>query len=63
MEDFLGAALFLMFQLAAFVLPLLVLAWFVRTLAQMRRDQARLLALVASIEAELRARGDRERWG
>jgi hypothetical protein len=29
----------------------------------MRRDQQRLLNLIASIELEVRAQGDRSRWG
>jgi hypothetical protein len=44
-------------------LPLFVLAWLVRTLALMRRDQQRLVEMVGSIEAEVRAQGDRQRWG
>lgn len=44
-------------------MPMLVLAWFVRTFALMRRDQQRMLELLASIESEVRAHGTRARWG
>jgi hypothetical protein len=61
--DIFGGVLSLVFVLALYGLPLLILAWIVRTFALMRRDQQRLLTLVESIEAEVRAHGDRQRWG
>lgn len=60
--EYLGPVVLILIQIVTIALPILVLVWFVRTLMDIRREQAQLVTLVASIEAELRARGDRDRW-
>lgn len=62
MDIFSGIASVLV-GIAIYALPLFVLGWFVRSVALMRRDQQRLIGLIESIEAELRAMANRERWG
>ena len=61
--DILGGIVLVLMAVGVYGIPMLVLAWFVRTFALMRRDQQRMLDLLASIESEVRAHGDRSRWG
>jgi hypothetical protein len=63
MVDILGGVLLLLLYILVISAPLLLVIWFVRTLARIRRDQATAVRILASIEAELRtARAVRERW-
>lgn len=59
---YLATALAFLAPLLSIVLPLVLLGWALHVLRQMQNEQRQMLLLVASIEAELRARGDRERW-
>jgi hypothetical protein len=52
-----GSFTFLLVILISWAIPLLIIAWLIRTFSHMRRDQVRMLELVSSIEAELRGRG------
>lgn len=61
--DILSGIVAVLMAVGAYGIPLLILAWFVRTFALMRRDQQRMLNLLTSIEPEVRAHGDRSRWG
>lgn len=61
-DTLLTSLVFILAPLVTLVLPLVLLAWLVRTVVAMRRDQATMVRLLASIESEVRAFGDRERW-
>jgi len=58
-----GAVGFLLLVVLVYLAPLVIVVWLVRTLASMRRDQARLVALVESIETEMRTRAARKLRG
>ena len=51
-----GPILWLVMLVVVWVLPIVVLLWFVRTMTELRRDQAELVRLVAAIEGALRGR-------
>lgn len=61
--EVLGSIAQVLMVLVLYGMPFLLIGWFVRTFAQMRHDQQRLLQLIVSIESEVRAQGDRSRWG
>jgi hypothetical protein len=58
-----GGIVTVLLMIGIYGIPMLIVAWLVRTFALMRRDQQRMLDLLASIESEVRAHGNRSRWG